>query len=175
MMRIWPWKRLLKYGMITGTILGTSVSLKANQYNVDAIGIVRLGRAAFTVYGIGLNYKRNLYSKNLDPKSEEFLKLKSKVHKESAERLLELCRANKGVYIKVGQHIGALEYLIPHEYVDTMKILHSHAPSSSIEEIYRVLQEDLNKNVTWYTLFIKKQKKTFLFKIVLFIYKLHLR
>lgn len=62
--------------------------------------------------------------------------------------MLDLCRANKGVYIKVGQHIGALDYLVPKEYVDTMKVLHSHAPTSALSEVYRVLEEDLKMNVT---------------------------
>ncbi len=71
------------------------------------------------------------------------------VHKKAAEKLLELCRLNKGVYIKVGQHIGALEYVLSVKYVDTMKVLYSQAPASTIEEIYQVFQEDLKKNVTW--------------------------
>lgn len=62
--------------------------------------------------------------------------------------MLDLCQANKGVYIKVGQHIGALDYLVPKEYVDTMKVLHSHAPTSALSEVYRVLEEDLKMNVT---------------------------
>lgn len=46
---MWRLKRILTYGLAGGTILGTAISLRANQYNVDAIGLVRLGRAAFTV------------------------------------------------------------------------------------------------------------------------------
>lgn len=48
----------------------------------------------------------------------------------------------------MGQHIGALDYLVPKEYVDTMKVLHSHAPTSALSEVYRVLEEDLKMNVT---------------------------
>lgn len=54
---------------------------------------------------------------------------------------------NKGVFIKVGQHIGSLEYLLPIEYVETMKILHSHAPQSPLKDIYSVIKEDLHKDV----------------------------
>jgi hypothetical protein len=46
---MWPAQRLLKYGIVTGVTVGTLVSLKANQYNLDSVGIVRLGRAAVTV------------------------------------------------------------------------------------------------------------------------------
>lgn len=72
----------------------------------------------------------------------------SQVHKKAAESLLELCCANRGVFIKVGQHIGALEFILPHEYVETMKVLHSQAPTSSYDEIQRVLSQDLKCNVS---------------------------
>jgi aarF domain-containing kinase len=44
--------QLLKYGIVTGVTLGTLASLKANQYNFDSIGVVRLGRAAVTVSNV---------------------------------------------------------------------------------------------------------------------------
>lgn len=47
--KMWPAQRLLKYGIVTGVTMGTLASLKANQYNFDSVGIVRLGRAAVTV------------------------------------------------------------------------------------------------------------------------------
>jgi aarF domain-containing kinase len=50
--KMWPAQRLLKYGVVTGMTIGTLASLKANQYNFDSVGIVRLGRAAVTVSGI---------------------------------------------------------------------------------------------------------------------------
>nr|CAD7264314.1 unnamed protein product [Timema shepardi] len=163
---MWPARRLLKYGAVTGALLGTALSLKANQYSLDSIGVVRLGRAATTilniiiiinivvidftacgpVFGIALHYKQTLYSSELDHTSPQYLQLKSQVHKTAAEKLLELCCTNRGVYIKVGQHIGALDYLLPKEYVETMKVLHSHAPCSKLEEIKRVLREDLKQD-----------------------------
>jgi aarF domain-containing kinase len=60
---------------------------------------------------------------------------------------LKLCCTNKGVFIKVGQHIGALDYLVPMEYVETMKVLHSQAPKSSLSDVYTVLRQDLGKEV----------------------------
>lgn len=142
----WPARRIAKYTVVGGTVLGTLVSLRANQYKIDSIGAVRFGRAAITVFGIGVYYKRNLYYRQWDYDSQEYQEQASKVHKAAAERLLELCRANKGVFIKVGQHIGALDYLLPKEYVETMRVLHSHAPCSSLDDVYRVLREDFKQN-----------------------------
>lgn len=69
------------------------------------------------------------------------------VHRRSAERLRNLCCANRGTFIKVGQHLGALDYLLPEEYTSTLKVLHSRAPQSSMEEIQQVIREELGKEV----------------------------
>lgn len=139
-------RRLFK-AVVVGTVgLGTLASLRANEYDIGSIGIVRLGRAAVTVFNIGRHYKKELYSNKLDKSSAEYLQLKSNVHKYAAQKLLELCCANKGVYIKVGQHIGALDYLLPHEYVHTMRVLHSSAPQSSFKDVLVVIKEDFKKD-----------------------------
>jgi len=69
------------------------------------------------------------------------------VHLRSAERLREMCWHNGGVFIKVGQHIGALDYLLPSEYVNTMKVLHQHAPESPISDIKQIVVADLGQSV----------------------------
>ncbi|KAL2789645.1 aarF domain-containing protein kinase 1 isoform e, partial [Daubentonia madagascariensis] len=79
--------------------------------------------------------------------SEEYLALRSKVHLRSARRLCELCCANRGTFIKVGQHLGALDYLLPEEYTSTLKVLHSQAPQSSMQEVRQVIREDLGKEI----------------------------
>ncbi|KAM6074025.1 aarF domain-containing protein kinase 1 isoform 2-T4 [Chlamydotis macqueenii] len=79
--------------------------------------------------------------------SEEYDFLKSQVHLRSAERLRELCCANRGTFIKVGQHLGALDYLLPEEYTRTLKVLHSQAPQSTRQEIEQVIREDLGKEI----------------------------
>ncbi|KAL1131665.1 hypothetical protein AAG570_011278, partial [Ranatra chinensis] len=70
------------------------------------------------------------------------------IHTEASQKLLNLCRTNKGVFVKVGQHIGTLEYLVPSEYVATMKTLHSQAPYSPLEDVYKVIREELRKEPT---------------------------
>ncbi|CAH0384431.1 unnamed protein product [Bemisia tabaci] len=139
-------RKLLKHSLFWLPAGGFLYSLHSNNYDLGSVGAIRFGRAAVTVFDIGLCYKKQGYAKKLDPESDEYRQIRSKTHYQGAEKLLELCRANKGVYIKVGQHIGALEYLLPKEYVNTLKVLHSHAPSSSLEEISAVLKEDLKRD-----------------------------
>lgn len=139
-------KKTFKVVSATAVGLGTLASLRANEYDFGAIGIVRLSRAAGAVFVIGSHYKQNLYGSGFDKKSEEYQLRKSQVHTFGAQKLLELCCANKGVYIKVGQHIGALDYLLPKEYVQTLRVLHSSAPQSSFNDVLTVIREDFKKS-----------------------------
>lgn len=59
-----------------------------------------------------------------------------------------MCCLNGGAFIKVGQHVGSLEYLLPKEYVETMKVLHNKAPQSNVDELKGVFEEDLKMKVT---------------------------
>ncbi|XP_029316991.1 aarF domain-containing protein kinase 1 isoform X2 [Cottoperca gobio] len=79
------------------------------------------------------------------------------VHLRSAERLRDLCCANRGTFIKVGQHLGALDYLLPEEYTSTLRVLHSRAPQSSLEEIQQVIREELGKELS--ELFVSFEEK----------------
>lgn len=145
---MWPIRRVLKYGTLGTALIGTGLSLHTNHYDVNSIGIVRLSRAVLTVYKIGYCYKTNLYYREWDKSTIEYKTEKKKAHKLAAEKLLELICTNKGVYIKVGQHIAALEYLIPSEFVQTMKILHSDAPTNPVEDMYKVIRQDLKQDVS---------------------------
>lgn len=56
-----------------------------------------------------------------------------------------MCSRNGGLFIKVGQHIGALEYLLPREYVQTFKIFHSEAPKTPLKRLIGVIEEELER------------------------------
>ncbi|KXZ42167.1 hypothetical protein GPECTOR_192g313 [Gonium pectorale] len=65
-------------------------------------------------------------------------------HQRGADRLLWLCRANGGVYTKLGQHVGQLDHLLPEEYVLTMRNnLLDRCPVSAPEEVRRTFLQDL--------------------------------
>eukprot|EP00983_Pelagomonas_calceolata_P008771 285892-Pelagomonas_calceolata.AAC.1 len=68
-------------------------------------------------------YKKCLSSKL---EGEERQKELSACHERGAERLLQLCFANGGVYTKLGQHIGQLDHLLPGEHVLAVKAQTPH-------------------------------------------------
>lgn len=139
--------KFLKYSLYGGVTVGSAVVVsKYHDADYNSFVIVRLTRTACTAVDIGRTYKSMLYSREWDKSSTEYLEVKSQAHQIGAEKLLKLCKANKGVYIKVGQHVGALDYLLPNEYVQTMRILHKDAPRNTVEELYDVIKEDLKKD-----------------------------
>ncbi|XP_063146249.1 aarF domain-containing protein kinase 1 isoform X1 [Candoia aspera] len=136
--------KLASFASVAGATAG--FYLHSNKHlDPNDFGVVRVGRAVATTAVITLDYLTSL--RNFSRGTEEYDCVKSQVHLRSAERLRDLCCANRGTFIKVGQHLGALDYLLPEEYTRTLKILHSQAPQSSRQEIEQVIQEDLGKGI----------------------------
>ncbi|XP_066132398.1 aarF domain-containing protein kinase 1 isoform X4 [Saccopteryx bilineata] len=140
-------RRALRLASWTSMALAASgFYLYGNKYlDPNDFGAVRVGRAVATTAVISYDYLTSLRS--VPYGSEEYLQLRSEVHLRSARRLCELCCANRGTFIKVGQHLAALEYLLPQEYTSTLKVLHSQAPRSSMQEVCQVIREDLGQEI----------------------------
>ena len=134
--------------LLSGTGAGAYFCLKAlNPHsaflNPSDYSAVRFGRVAVVFAKIVVDYKWNLCS-HTDPRYKQTL---SEIHWRSAERLKRLCYQNGGLFVKVGQHIGALDYVLPREYVQTMKVFHEDAPFSPLPSLYSVIRDDLRKEV----------------------------
>ncbi|WAR18693.1 ADCK1-like protein [Mya arenaria] len=138
-------KQVFKYGSLAAVGVGTAYAIKNNDWEMSTIGVVRFGRAAGTVARVVVDYKWSL--RNIDPNSKEYQNTKSEVHTRSAVRLRNMCCANGGAFIKVGQHLATLDYLLPEEYTQTLQVLHSDAPQSPIEDLLRVFEEEIGKKV----------------------------
>ena len=70
--------------------------------------------------------------------------VRTECHARGAQRLLQLCMANGGIYIKLGQHIAMLDYLLPAEYVYTMRAhLLDRCPVSDWNSVRKTITEDL--------------------------------
>nr|CAG4651730.1 EOG090X047B [Triops cancriformis] len=130
-----------------GSVLGAAgvAYVTSSDVRESIVGIERFGRAAFTVARIAWDYNRTLYSKTYDVTTQEYKDIRSGAHQRSADRLLQLCLANGGVFVKVGQHVGALDYILPPEYVKTMKVLHNKVPPINFDDILEVVRQDLGK------------------------------
>lgn len=47
----------------------------------------------------------------------------SEIHQRSADRIVQGCMRNGGIYIKVGQGLAAVNHVLPKEYIDTLSTL----------------------------------------------------
>lgn len=67
----------------------------------------------------------------------------SDVHTRNAVRLTKMCASNGGLYIKLGQHIAMLDYVVPQEYRTELTALLGTTPYSPIEGVRRVIRKEL--------------------------------
>ncbi len=68
------------------------------------------------------------------------------VHRVNAARLRDMCALNKGVYIKLGQHLAMLDYVLPEEYSETLSSLLADTPTTPWNRVVKVLSEDLGED-----------------------------
>nr|QKY15035.1 ABC1-like protein (ABC1) [Polytomella parva] len=102
----------------------------------------RLGRELTVVSQIIYDYKSTLKSLTKENEEEEM----KKCHQRSADKLIDLCFKNGGVFIKLGQHMGQLDHLLPEEYVLTMRSnLLDKCPVTPFEKIEATFFKDFGK------------------------------
>jgi len=78
------------------------------------------------------------------PESDPTYKGKAaETHQYAADKILELCLKNGGLYIKAGQYIASLNHILPVQYTKTLAILQDKAPWRSYEEVEQVFKTDL--------------------------------
>ncbi|KAK4933893.1 hypothetical protein LTR66_015835, partial [Elasticomyces elasticus] len=57
---------------------------------------------------------------------------------------------NGSIFIKLGQHLSSLNYLLPSEWCDTFIPLQDRCPVSSIESIEKMVKKDTGRSLTDY-------------------------
>ncbi|KAL4448834.1 hypothetical protein ABPG77_007551 [Micractinium sp. CCAP 211/92] len=103
---------------------------------------VRLGRDVVAAVSMLADYALTL--RGLD--GEELEEAKRGCHQRGANRLLDVCFKNGGIYIKLGQHIGMLDHLLPSEYVLTMREhMLDRCPVSTYEQVRQTIVEDFGQ------------------------------
>lgn len=70
------------------------------------------------------------------------------LHELCARRLLQMCLDNGGLYVKLGQHVAQLDYLVPEAYTRTLGGLFQSNRQSNFAEVAAVIEEDLGLPLT---------------------------
>lgn len=140
----------MKNGRI-GLVLVGAVGI-VGMSSVDWEGVARGMRATTTLARVAADYKWSLrkgaFGESQDyTQTDEYSQTRSLVHKRSAEKLLDLFRKNGGIYVKLGQHIASLVYLLPVEYTETMTVLQDKCDPSSIGEVKQLVLQDTGRSI----------------------------
>lgn len=100
----------------------------------------RVGVVAQATVRCFYHYKKVLGTKYSDDK--ERYEALGHCHKRCAEITLGALSANGGIFIKFGQHIGAMTYLLPPEWTETMVPLQDRCPESTLDDIDEMFVQD---------------------------------
>lgn len=108
-----------------------------------AAALQRSLRTLGTAAVVSVDYKFSLGG--LTEGEDDYLAARLACHERSARRMLELCRANAGFYIKVAQYVSTLS--VPQPFVDALSSLQDRAVQSSAESVRRTLASQLGAGV----------------------------
>ncbi|KAI9779793.1 MAG: hypothetical protein M1816_003329 [Peltula sp. TS41687] len=107
---------------------------------------LRSGRV-LTTLALCINDYRVTLNHQSEDKNEAATLLKQ-CHKRCAERTLRALEENGSIFIKLGQHLSSLNYLLPLEWTTTFIPLQDRCPVSSIESIEQMFQKDTGRSTT---------------------------
>lgn len=107
----------------------------------------------FTYCGASVRFVRSLKTAGMiaadylqlnEDDAEYATKLKA-LHQKSAERLLETCLLNGGLYIKVGQGFAAINHILPVEYTSTLSQLQDRCLPTTKADVQKVFRKDFGQ------------------------------
>ncbi|KAF2963734.1 hypothetical protein GQX73_g9849 [Xylaria multiplex] len=110
----------------------------------------RTGRVAATLALCINDYRTSL---NQREKTEDLVEqdtILRQCHKRCAVRTLKVLEKNGGIFIKLGQHLSAMTYLLPYEWTSTFIPLQDKCPVSSYESIEEMFRQDTGEELQDY-------------------------
>ncbi|CAF0730942.1 unnamed protein product [Brachionus calyciflorus] len=129
-----------------GSLLYYEYKLTPHEKRKVRINVESVGRALRS-FSIGLkiafDYKWNLWGINED--SDEYNKNIKECHQRAADRLVDICIKNGGLYVKLGQGLSTMNHILPKEFYTTMRKLQSEALRSKGTDIDELFKEEFNK------------------------------
>lgn len=139
----WSRKKTITYAVIGGTIIIGTAVLSNNQHLYHAA--VRTGRVVGTLAVCINDYRVTLNQETASP--EERNEAIRACHKRCAERTLRVLEKNGSIFIKLGQHLSSMGYLLPLEWTTTFIPLQDKCPVSSIESIEEMFIADTGHRI----------------------------
>ncbi|KAL4819076.1 ABC1 family-domain-containing protein [Aspergillus spinulosporus] len=134
----------IKYGIIGGIIVVGGVVVSDDVRHIYHAA-ARTGRVVGTLTVCINDYRVTLKQETTTP--EERNEAIRACHKRCAERTLRVLERNGSIFIKLGQHLSSMGYLLPLEWTTTFIPLQDKCPVSSIESIEDMFVKDTGKRI----------------------------
>ncbi|KAJ5474639.1 hypothetical protein N7475_004205 [Penicillium sp. IBT 31633x] len=131
---------------IIGSILGLGAVTFSDQAQHAYEAAKRSGRVVGALAVCINDYRVTLKQDASSP--EEYSALIRACHKRCAERTLRVLEKNGSVFIKLGQHLSSMGYLLPIEWTTTFIPLQDKCPVSSLESIAELFRKDTGQEMT---------------------------
>lgn len=97
-----------------------------------------------------LNRYRRTLSLSDKYSQEDYTALLKACHKRCAERTLVVLEKNGSIFVKLGQHLSSMNYLLPDEWCNTFIPLQDQCPVSSFESIQAMVLNDTGRTLEEY-------------------------
>ncbi|XP_032794543.2 uncharacterized aarF domain-containing protein kinase 5 isoform X2 [Daphnia magna] len=114
------------------------------KVRVTVQGIGRFLRSLVIGTTISTDYWWSL--RNIDEDSIQYQQELKKTHQRTANRILDGCLSNGGLYIKLGQGLVSMNHILPKEYLDTLKVLQDKCLARGASEIGQLFNEEFGKD-----------------------------
>ena len=102
--------------------------------------LLRFVRTAWTFAVVAVDFKWTWWQH--PESSPTYRAATAALHQRTAERLLQLAHANRGLYIKSGQYLTSMSHALPSAYITTLKPLQNEAPSMSADDLQLLLSQE---------------------------------
>ncbi|CZT13065.1 hypothetical protein WAI453_005878 [Rhynchosporium graminicola] len=146
--------RIRRKGKVLAVVAFGGVGLTTLGF-ADQVGhaygaVERSGRVASTLAVCINDYRVTLnQNEKTDNEDERNTSLKA-CHQRCADRTLKVLEKNGSIFIKLGQHLSAMNYLLPVEWTTTFIPLQDKCPVSSIESIEAMFERDTGEKLSDY-------------------------
>ncbi|KAL4964812.1 ABC1 kinase family protein [Aspergillus stella-maris] len=134
----------IKYGIVGGVLVVGAVTFSDDARHIYRAA-ARTGRVVGTLAVCINDYRVTLKAETATP--EERSEAIHACHKRCAERTLRVLEKNGSIFIKLGQHLSSMGYLLPLEWTTTFIPLQDKCPVSSIESIEEMFVADTGKRI----------------------------
>nr|OQO24476.1 hypothetical protein B0A51_07206 [Rachicladosporium sp. CCFEE 5018] len=139
-------KRQVAIAVTLVFVAGTGALAFSDRARHAYTAVERSGRVLLTLAACVNDYRVTL-KRNTEP---DYSVILSACHKRCAERTLVAMEKNGSIFIKLGQHLSSLNYLLPSEWCDTFIPLQDKCPVSAFSSIEAMVLKDTGKKLDDY-------------------------